>query len=221
MKVKAFLAVAGFATAANAALVPVTPADVNLGDTNTVTTTIGMGDASATFTPLRGGTVVTFNAVAPRLGIDGFGTNAAAFNDPDIIVGNENDEQLQIDFGATSGLASLGYDFSRGLVSISGFTSDPMASIDVTGNISGLMYDAGTLSFFQGGAGFNGTLRTVSLDPAASQGQTLLVSINDTNQAGAQLAIRGFSFENNIVPEPASMGLVLAAAPLLMRRRRA
>lgn len=216
----AVLATTAFVGTATAGIVPVTPTDVNQGDTNTASTTLGTGDGTITFTALQAGNPATFNANADRLGIDDFGTNASAFNDPDTTVGNANDEQLQIDLGADAGLASMSFDFTRGLIAVSGFSSDPMATIDVSGSISNFMYDSGTgtLSFFLAGGGFNGTDRTLSLDPAASQGQSLLVTINDANQAGAQLAIVGFSYEN-AVPEPASLGLLGLGALALIRRR--
>ncbi len=54
---------------------------------------------------------------------------------------------------------------------------------------------------------------------AASLGQTLFMTVNDTTQAGAQIAIRGISYTT--IPEPSALALAwLVAAPLVWRRKR-
>ncbi len=88
-----------------AALVSLTPADINGGDTNTASFT----DGNITLTPyVHDGTGFvqdTFNANAGRLGIDNnpLGTNNNGFTDGDQIVGNVGDEAMELAFRAARG----------------------------------------------------------------------------------------------------------------------
>lgn len=113
------------------AIVSLTPAQINGGDT----TTSNFTNADVSITPFIGTTVATFNANALRLGIDGTGTNANALNDADVNPNNGNEEKLQLVFQTNAGLAGISWDFSRtdgpganDGVFISGFLSDPGAT---------------------------------------------------------------------------------------------
>lgn len=211
------------AIAAQAAVVNLTPADINGGDTNTAS----YSDGNVTLTPLIGTTPATFNDNAVRLGIDGTGTNVNAFNDPDTDPNNGNEERLEFDFSLTVGLSSIVYDFSRadgpgsddGVI-ISGFTSDP--TITFSPAVTNLSYVwnalSGSVRINVPGSGFSGTDIAINFDPNASLGQTLLMTVTDTTQAGAQLAVTGISYD--VVPEP-SIALLGGLGLLgLIRRRR-
>ena len=212
----------------HAAIVSLSPSDINGLDT----TTTNFNNGEVSMTPFRGGLPVTFNGNATRLGIDGVGSNNNAFNDPNTTVGDADDESLEIVFQPSIGLTQLSWDFSRADgpgpndgVLISGFTVDPGATIVFggagtrTGSVS---YNAGVLQIDITGADFSGDIDLVNLsNPAASAGQTLVLTVNDTTQTGAQLAIRGFQYDNDVIPEPSSFALAaLAGLGIALRRRR-
>jgi hypothetical protein len=211
---------------------------------NTATTSYVDADF-VVMTPLLGGTPTSFNGNATRLGIDRPGyvlkntaallglpvgdplipflteanNNPDGFNDLDRTAGNANDESLLMAFTSDSGLAAFSWDFSRAQISISGFTSDPGATITgfLTG-VTGPTYSAGVLTFGLSGAHFSGTITTLTLaNAAASAGQTLHLKVNDPAQNGSQLAIRTMSY---FVPEPATLASLAAAATLALRRRK-
>lgn len=210
-------------TTALASTITLLPSDIHQNDT----TTAQFADGNLTLTPLIGATPATFNGADPgRLGIDDQGTNANAFNDPDTDPNNGNEEKLQFEFSATSGLTRIGWDFSRTNVAISGFTADPLASF--SGNNAGLsaQYSGGILSFalpfspaFSDSDGFLDLA-----NPAASAGATLLLSVSDPNEAGAQLAITAIEYATGI-PEPSALllmagGLVVAGLRRVSRHAR-
>lgn len=214
------LAVALLPLSTQAAVVALTPAQINGGDTTRTSFTTTAGDLTITPT-IVGTTDATFNDNADRLGIDDNSTNPESFNDPDIIVGNAGDEGFTLAFGSNAGLTNLSWDFSRGAVVITGFLSDPMATI--SGPAADVSFDSVTGSLSIDVVFFSSTPNVLNLDPTASVGQTLSVSINDTNEAGAQLAVTSISFEDEVVaiPEPSS-ALLLGLFGLvgLVRRRR-
>lgn len=221
-----------FVAAMSSYAAPVTllPIDINGDDT----TTASFSNSDVTITPFVGGVASTFNGATGqadiRLGIDGVGTNNNAFNDPDTTADNGDDETLQLAFSATSGLTGLSWDFARADgplatdgIRITGFLSDPTVGIatPLTGpGTSGLTYSAGTLQFQLSGAAFSQTDGVLTLDGAASAGQTLTILVNDSTQAGAQLPITSISY-NNEVPEPGSLALLGLGGLLIVRRRRA
>jgi hypothetical protein len=188
------------APAASAGIVSLTPGAINAGNTATAQ----YSDANVTLTPLRAGTPATFNANAVRLGIDDFGTNPNAFNDPDTDPNNGTEEQLRFEFAANAGLTTLSWDYSRADgpdtqsgVNISGFAFDPRISLTGPGTSPATYNDAtGTLNIQISAAGFVDTDGVLTLDPGASAGATLLMTVTDTTQAGAQLAITGISYED-------------------------
>ena len=219
------------ASVAGAELINLTPADINGGDT----TTTQFSNADLTLTPFVGGVQDTFNANAVRLGIDDNGTNDAAFSDAP---GTDADETLVFDFADMAGLTQISYDFSRAQgpletdgVTISGFLFDPNASLtgpdESTYDQSTINYDVatGTLQLLIPGGDFGNPDVTLQLgSAAASAGQTLTLSVQDSVQAGAQFAILGIQYDNNVtsIPEPTSAALLaLAGIPMLSRRRRA
>lgn len=212
------------ANLSQAAVVSLSPTDIHGG----VTTTSSFTNGDVTLTPLVGGAAATFNSNEARLGTDPAGTsNANGFADPDQIAGNANDETLMIGFGPTVGLTGLSWDFARADgplatdgIRISGFLSDPGATITGPGT-SGASYSAGVLTFELSGAAFVNTDGFLTLsDPAASAGQTLNLSVNDSTQAGALFPITSFSYENAVIPEPSSVALVGLAGLAFLRRRR-
>jgi hypothetical protein len=221
----AFCLAAGFAQSGEANIVTLTPGDINGGDTNTAM----FDDGSLQLVPLIGDTATTFNANAARLGVDNNGTNLNAFNDIDTDPNNNNDERLSFSFAATSGLTQISWDFSRADgadsgVFITGFASDPGASF--TGNTAGFTssFDAmtGTLSFeLPNPPGFSNDDGFLNLsNPLASAGQTLELRVIDTDLAGAQLAITSISYNNNVVPEPSSIFVLISCCLAGVARRR-
>ena len=221
-----FLATA-CASVGHADIVTLTPSDINGGDT----TTASFADSFLTLTPMQGANAATFNADATRLGIDDFGTNANAFNDPDTDANNGNEEALDFSFVAGSGLAGISYDFSRadgpgaqdGVI-ISGFLQDPNVTFSVSDANLFAVYDgAGTVRLNIPGTLFNGTDVAIGFDAAASDGQDLLLSVTDTTQAGAQFAILSISYDDDIVavPEPSTaLGLLAIGFVGIARRRK-
>jgi hypothetical protein len=208
-----------------AAVVNLSPSDINLGDTNT--TVFSNGDL--TLTPFNGGVATTFNGNATRLGVDDAGTsNNNAFNDPDIDPSNGNEETLQFEFSPTSGLSRIAYDFSRadgpgdqdGVI-ITGFVANPNVTFSVIDPNLFASYNSieGSVRLNIPGSLFNGNDVDINFNPQSSAGQTLLLSVTDTTQAGAQLAITGISYDNS-VPEPSSVMLLGLAGLGLLRRRR-
>lgn len=217
-----------FSTFANAAIVSLAPASINLG----VTTTSSFSDAGVTLTPTLNGVADTFNTNATRLGMDTAGSNAAAFNDPNTTVGDADDEGMTFSFAANSGLTQISYDFSRadgpgandGVV-ISGFLADPGVTFSVSNVDLFAVYNAGAGSVRLNipGSLFSNVLTEINFDPTRSAGQTLTMAVNDTTQVGAQFAIRGISYDDATVavPEPSSIAaLCVVGAGVVARRRK-
>jgi hypothetical protein len=233
LKCAALIAAGTVVSSASAAIVTLTPDQINGGDTNTSE----FDNGEIRITALIGNTPATFNTNAGRLGVDDQGTNGQAFNDPDTDPNNGNEEKLVLEFVATSGLTQLSWDFSRadggasvGGVMISGFLADPNASFsgrnfDPNGILPDLSstYDAGTgtlyfeLPFNIAFGNDDGFLDLANA--AASAGTTLTISAFDTDQAGAQLAITSISY-NNAVPTPGAAGVLGLALAAATRRRR-
>lgn len=197
----AALSVTIHATPSYAVVINLTPTDIHGDDTNTASFT----DGEITLTPFIGATQDTFNGNAVRLGLDDAGTNNNAFNDPDTDPNNGNEERLEFAFSATAALANIVYDFSRadgpgdddGVI-ISGFNADPQISFSVDNANLFSVYNAGTGTARLNipGTLFNGTDVSINFtNLEASRGETLLMSVTDTTQAGAQLAITGIGYD--------------------------
>lgn len=198
-----------FATQATYGVVTtLTPGEINGLDTETASFT----DGNLTLTPFIGATQATFNGNAARLGIDDQGTNANAFNDPDTDPANGNEEFLQFELASGIGLSQFAYDFSRADgpgpddgVFISGFLADPLinftladAPFESTALTTSYDSSSGTVELDIPGVLFGGDNIQVNFGrPAASEGQTLMLSVLDTTQAGAQLAITSISYSDD------------------------
>ncbi|QEG23405.1 PEP-CTERM sorting domain-containing protein [Mariniblastus fucicola] len=225
----AYLLTLSMAVAAMADEVNLLPGDISQGSTDTSFFT----DGTISLTPFIGNTQDTFNNNAVRLGIDSTGTaNANAFNDSDTDPGNGNEERLTFGFVANAGLTRIAYDFSRadgtgpedGVI-ISGFLSDPGVTFSVSNANLFAEYDAvaGSVRINIPGSLFNGNDVDINFDAASSNGQLLSMSVTDTDQAGAQFAITGIGYENQIsaVPEPATGACItLFGLAAFTRRRR-
>lgn len=209
---------------------------------STFTTT----DQLLTITSLVGGVPGgALSGPAARLGV--FGNNNGAINDPTVSFGfgpdNPDGQGLRLAFSTvglnTSSLAGIGWDFSRADgpnitgqvldlnfvgsgVFISGFLSDPGAVFTNTVAVQSFDASTGTLRFLLPGAEFGGALRSVAFsNPEASAGQTLNLWVADSDQAGAQFAIRGLSYNVVAIPEPSTYAILgLAGAAIAWRRRR-
>ena len=229
MCTKLAITLAGLAlsSAATAEVITLTPDLINLGDSSTTL----FSNADLTLTPLIGASPATFNDNGGRLGIDDQGTNGQAFNDPDTDPNNGNEEGLQFEFASNAGLTQIAWDFSRAeTITISGFLADPGASFsgqffDPNGVVPDLsaLYDSGsgTLTFsLPFNIAFGGNQGFLDLsNAAASAGATLFLTVTDTNEAGAQLAIRSLSYEN-AVPAPGTAAIALLVAGTFAGRRR-
>lgn len=215
------------AASGQAATINLTPTDIHADDT----TTVSFSDGSLSLTPLvhdgTGFAATTFNGNAARLGIDEQGTNNNAFNDGDLIVGNAGDEALEFDLEPGFGLSQVSYDFSRadgpgandGVV-FSGFTANPIVTFSVANpNLFAVWDGVDSVRVNIPGSLFGGVTTNINFNSSASEGQTILMTVNDTTQAGAQLAIRGIAYST--VPEPTTLSLCgLVAAVGAARRRR-
>lgn len=233
-----FAFIALMASKSSGDFITLTPSDIHGGDT----TTTSFSNEFVTLTPTVGGvtsvggTPVTFNANAARLGIDIAGTsNSNAFNDPDTTAGNTNDEGLILEFKGNAGFRGISWDFSRADgplstdgVQFSGFAFDPVAVL--SGNVIGgqgnpivtTSFDSGVLTLQLNNFAFVGADGFLTFEnTAASAGRAITLSVADSTQVGAQFAVTSITYDTTAVPELSSITLVaFAGMGMAVRRRR-
>lgn len=221
--VVAALAVAGLMALQTAQAGVITAADIADGSGAFTTT-----DTLVTLTPYaEGGSVGTFGSNELTLfGVTG-GFNANSLGDRDGNPATTADrESLGIGLDATVGLSQIAFAWGRadgpaaddGVV-ISGFLSDPGAAISGYGilNNNGITYNAGSL--YVSVYAWSGTSTVLDFSNiSASMGQTLTLSVNDSDAADPRLSMNSVSYA---IPEPATMGLLAAfgGGILFIRRR--
>lgn len=125
-------------------------------------------------------------------------------------------DTLKLKLASGTGLTGFGDIYSQGVVTIAGFTSDPVFSAGASPVVNGAFYSGGVETINL--AWDNGTAYNYSFaNAAASAGQTLTLSL-DANQ-GPQLALTGIDYA--AVPEPVTPPLlVLGGLGLAAVRRR-
>lgn len=121
--------------------------------------------------PLRAG--------SSHFGIEG-GTNNFAIDDADGAA--PADEVLEMELGSGHGLTGIDFIWTRGVLSVSGFSSDPVAD---RGSYDG----SGTWSLFQPWTG-SASSSVRFANPGASAGLLLQFSILDPSQANPQAALQ-------------------------------
>jgi hypothetical protein len=130
------------------------------------------------------------------MGVQG-GTNGAAVDDADGVLGGTDSERWEYVLGTGFGLTNLEFIFTRATpIVLSGFISDPQASVDAAAASSGVVtsYSNGTLTMnhlWRGGA----ITDLVFANPGASSGQTITLRVADAAQAAPQAAIYAFEWD--------------------------
>lgn len=201
-----------FTTASHAATI--TAPDITSGSSSFTTS-----DGLVTLTPYSDvtgtGTVSTIGT-----GVNFFGPGSDnKISDTDGNPATTGDrEALDIELAATVSLSGISFRWTRAAgaspdgVVISGFLADPGAS---TSSGVGITYSAGSL--FLNYAWDAGTIRSFTFSNlAASQGETLRVTVTDVDNAGPQATINTITY----VPEPSVAILGALGALGLLRRRR-
>jgi hypothetical protein len=125
-------------------------------------------------------------------------------------------ETLKLELAPDVGLSGFGDIWTRAVITISGFTSDPgFTPVGSPAGLLGSSYDGGTLTVNLDWNG--GTARDYILsDLGASAGQTLLLSLDAATSP--QWAVSHLDYA--AVPEPAAVALVLLGATMLVAMRR-
>lgn len=169
--------------------------------------------------------VGTLNSGPNFIGVDG-GTNVNAVDDADGALGGADQEALDFELGALAGLTEIVFQFTRADgplgtdgVQITGFASDPGAT--GTPGFADVRWDAGTNSVYAeiAGAQFNNAHTLSFANLAASTGQTLRMTVADSDEAAPQAALASITYD--VVPEPSSTALLgLGGLALMLRRRR-
>lgn len=185
-------------------------------------------DAKITLTPFAtGGGAGVFGATSGCcIGVEG-GANNSAIGDADgnpLTVGDR--EWINVALAGDATLTDIGFIFTRAGgplatdgIAISGFVSNPMASLDAAAAAAGVTttFDAGTLYVNHGWRG--GAVSMVSFaNSSASLGQTLTIGANDSSEAAPQVVINALSYA--VVPEPTSLALAGMAAAFIIKRRK-
>lgn len=124
-------------------------------------------------------------------------------------------ETMTLQLAPGVGLTGIGDIWTRAVISISGFTSDPGLNIGANPGVLGTSYSAGVLSLnldWNGGAARDFTFA----NPSASAGQLLSVSLDFAT--APQWAITHLDYA--VVPEPSSIALLFLGAGMVWSRAR-
>ncbi len=126
----------------------------------------------------------------------------------------DSTETMTLQLAPGYGLTGFGDIWSRAVVSISGFTSDPGLNIGASAGVNSFGYSAGVLTLdlaWNGG----GTRDFILTDVNASAGQLLTVSLDFAT--APQLSFTHIDYA--AVPEPTTMSLAVMGLSLLLVRR--
>ena len=175
------------------------------------------------------GTSPTFTTADGKLTITGYSDSASTSPQnlftagagtwfgpgPDQAIGGPDTMKLQLAPGA--GLTGFGDIYTRAVITISGFVSDPGLNIGANPGVLGSSYSSGVLTLnldWNGGGNRDFTLS----DPSASLGQTLTISL-DAN-TGPQWAVSHLDY-TTVVPEPTSLALAMLGglSAVVLKRR--
>ena len=127
----------------------------------------------------------------------------------------DNTETMKLQLSPGVGLTGFGDIYTRAVISISGFTSDPGLNIGANPGVLGSSYGAGALTLnldWNGGGARDFTLA----NPSASAGQLLSISLDFAT--APQWAVTHLDYA--VVPEPSSMALLFVGAGLAWSRAR-
>jgi hypothetical protein len=124
-------------------------------------------------------------------------------------------ETMKLQLSPGVGLTGIGDIWTRAVISISGFTSDPGLNIGSNPGVLGSSYSAGLLTLNLDWNG-SGARDFTFADPSASAGQTLSVSLDFAT--APQWAVTHLDYA--VVPEPSSFALLFLGAGLLWSRAR-
>jgi hypothetical protein len=133
---------------------------------------------------------------------------------------------MDIDLASDAGLTTIGFIFTRadgplptdGIV-ISGFASDPAASLDPAAAAVGVTANYNSGALYVNHAWRGGAVSVVSFgNLAASLGQIISIGANDSNEIRPQVVVNSMSYET--IPEPSTLLLAgLAAVFAVMKRK--
>lgn len=128
------------------------------------------------------------------LGVSG-GSNGAAVDNADGVLGGGDDERLEIIMDTGYGLTGIDFTFTRANpISITGFTSNPLATSSIANIIPTYIAGTGTLEIAHPWQGGNVSEITFG-NPGASSGQTLNLTTLDAGQTLPQAAINLIEFD--------------------------
>jgi hypothetical protein len=124
-------------------------------------------------------------------------------------------ETIKLQFASGAGLAGFGDIWTRAVISISGFVSDPGLNIGSNPGVNSFSYSSGVLTLDLGWNG--GGARDFTLaDPSASAGQLLTVNLDYATSP--QWAITHLDYAP--VPEPSIAAVLLLGGGMIWARAR-